>query len=400
MIRICRQSSSREARLSSAAASSASTSSARPCSSAKSISIVEPRTRASNPVSRRNASRARPASAGSTRSRLARAASASRRPSGRPARRRARTALAGRSGARAGGGPPGPAPRARPARGPRVSSPRSTIAEHVVGQLEQPQPVRDRRLRAPDPLGDVAERERELVDERRVGARLLDRRQLLAGDVLDQREEERVPVVGLPHDRRHRRHARLARGAPAPLAGDQLPAAARHAAGRARAGRRPARGSTRRGRTWPRRRSGAAAGAGWGGSRRRAARPDRPASRRRAAPRGRGRGRGARAGVGSGALDKLHRHLPVRLGARSTRGRRRSPAARGSAPRRAAPSAGTVVSKTRSPRCRRTSSSTCAASRVRRSTIVRSTPASASRGLSRCRTSSTERRSCVSPSSA
>ena len=70
---------------------------------------------------------------------------------------------------------------------PSVSSPRSTMREHVVRKLEQPDAVRDRRLRAADPLGDLAEREAELVDQHRVRARLLDRRELLARDVLDQR---------------------------------------------------------------------------------------------------------------------------------------------------------------------------------------------------------------------
>ena len=54
--------------------------------------------------------------------------------------------------ARAGGAPPGRA--ASTARAwPSVSSPRASIHEHVVGQLEQAQAVRDRRLRAADALG-------------------------------------------------------------------------------------------------------------------------------------------------------------------------------------------------------------------------------------------------------
>ena len=36
--------------------------------------------------------------------------------------------------------------------------------QHVVGQLEQAQPVRDRRLRAADALRDLAERQLELVE--------------------------------------------------------------------------------------------------------------------------------------------------------------------------------------------------------------------------------------------
>ena len=97
--------------------------------------------------------------------------------------------------------------------------------EHLLGQLEQAQPVRDRGLGAADPVGDVSERELELVDERGVRTRLLDRRELLAGDVLDQGEKERVAVVGLAHERGQRRESGFARGAPATFAGDQLIAA-------------------------------------------------------------------------------------------------------------------------------------------------------------------------------
>jgi len=43
-------------------------------------------------------------------------------------------------------------------------------SQHVVGKLEQTDPVRDRRLRAADALCDVTEREAELVDEDGVGA--------------------------------------------------------------------------------------------------------------------------------------------------------------------------------------------------------------------------------------
>jgi len=78
-----------------------------------------------------------------------------------------------------------------------------------------------------DALGDLAERERELVDQHRVRARLLDRRQLLARDVLDEAEQQRVAIVCLAHDRRHARLAGLASRAPTPLAGDDLVASGR-----------------------------------------------------------------------------------------------------------------------------------------------------------------------------
>src|SRR5205823_8718458 len=80
---------------------------------------------------------------------------------------------------------------------------------------------------AADALADLAQREPELVDQQRVGARLLDGRELLASDVLDDAEQERVAVVGLPNERRNRWRAGLLGRAPAALAGDQLEAAGR-----------------------------------------------------------------------------------------------------------------------------------------------------------------------------
>ena len=165
--------------------------------------------------------------------------------------------------------------------------------EHVLGKLEQADAVRDRRLRAADPLGDLAERELELVDQRRVGARLFDRRQVLAGDVLDESEQQRVAVVGVPHDRGDRRHARLAGRTPAALAGDRARSRPRAADARRPAAARPGAGSRPRGPRSPRARSGAAAGAGSRGPPRPAGAAARPRRLRRSAPRGRGRGRGA-----------------------------------------------------------------------------------------------------------
>ena len=77
----------------------------------------------------------------------------------------------------------------------------------------------------PDALGDLAERQPELVDQQGVRARLLDRRQILARDVLDEAEQQRVAIVGLAHDGGNGRDAGFARSAPAALAGDQLVAA-------------------------------------------------------------------------------------------------------------------------------------------------------------------------------
>ena len=94
--------------------------------------------------------------------------------------------------------------------------------EHVLRQLEQADAVRDGRLGATDPLGHLSERQLELVYQGRVGPRLFDGGQVLAGDVLDEADEQRVAVVRVPHDGRDRRHSRLAGRTPTALAGDEL----------------------------------------------------------------------------------------------------------------------------------------------------------------------------------
>ena len=147
---------------------------------------------------------------------------------------------------------------------PSVSVPVREQVEHLVGQVEQPQQVRDRDARAADAAADVLAREPELLDEQRAGARLLDRVEVLAGHVLDQRELERLGVVvrrARPRARaRSRRAAPRASGARRRSARRCRPgtgAAARAAGRRARAATRPARAA-------PPRRTPAAAGAGSG----------------------------------------------------------------------------------------------------------------------------------------
>ena len=70
-------------------------------------------------------------------------------------------------------------------------------------------------------------REAELVDQRRACARGLDRVQVLARHVLDQRELEPLALLGRAHERRDPLEAGELRRAQAALAGDQLVAAAR-----------------------------------------------------------------------------------------------------------------------------------------------------------------------------
>jgi hypothetical protein len=62
--------------------------------------------------------------------------------------------------------------------------------EHFLGQFQEAKAIRDGRLRPPHALRDIAQRQLELVDKRRVRTRLLDWGELFAGDVLDEPEEK------------------------------------------------------------------------------------------------------------------------------------------------------------------------------------------------------------------
>ena len=64
------------------------------------------------------------------------------------------------------------------------------------------------------------------IDQLLVGVGLLDRVQILALDILDQRELGRRRIVDVADDRRDRVELRALRRAPAPLAGDDLEAVA------------------------------------------------------------------------------------------------------------------------------------------------------------------------------
>ena len=195
--------------------SSASASSSSWCSSSQAISTLPGATRTSSPVSAARPARIRAASAGSTGVFVR---GFVRAPDQRAARSAARTDMPWATILRAslrrlglvrdGEHGAGVALRELAALDHR---------EHVVGELEQPQLVRDRGLRAADPLGDLAERELELVDQQRVAARLLDRREILAGDVLDEADQERLAVVGLADHGGHA-SARPPRGPPASAA--------------------------------------------------------------------------------------------------------------------------------------------------------------------------------------
>ena len=197
---------------------------------------------------------------------------------------------------------------------PSCSSPRSTIASTSSDSSSRRTLFEIAGFDRPTRSDDLAERQLELVEQQRVAARLLDRRRGSRG-------------------RRSRRgRAGACRGRPprgSRRAGSARPPRARRASGARRrsarsrpraaaagrpAGRRPRCGSSRRARRSSRGRTGAAAAAGSRGSARpararaRAAEPPpirtskpRPSPRRPRRP--------------SAAFDKLHRHLPVGIGA-------------------------------------------------------------------------------------
>ena len=86
---------------------------------------------------------------------------------------------------------------------PSLSSPRLDQLERLVGKVEQADQVGDADAAAADAAAELLLGEAEVVDQRRAGARLLDRVEVLARHVLDQRELEPLRVGLVAHDRRH-----------------------------------------------------------------------------------------------------------------------------------------------------------------------------------------------------
>jgi hypothetical protein len=89
-------------------------------------------------------------------------------------------------------------------------------------EVQQAKRVRDGRTRLADAFGDTFLRQPELVDELAIGKRLVDRIEIRALDVLDERHLELVPVRELADERGDPLEAREARGTNAALAGDEL----------------------------------------------------------------------------------------------------------------------------------------------------------------------------------
>src|SRR5688500_9174128 len=98
------------------------------------------------------------------------------------------------------------------------------LVHHADRQLEQAERVRDRRAVLADQLTDRVDRVLVLVDQTLVRARRLERVEILADEVLDQRSLEGFDLRQLAHEHRHFVQTRALRCAPAPLAGDDLEA--------------------------------------------------------------------------------------------------------------------------------------------------------------------------------
>ena len=95
--------------------------------------------------------------------------------------------------------------------------------DRLVGKVEQADGVRDVGSAPAEPSRQRRGGQLEIVEQDGDRPGFFDRREVLADDVLDQRDLERVGSVERGVDqRRDRRVARLLRGAPAALAGDDL----------------------------------------------------------------------------------------------------------------------------------------------------------------------------------
>ncbi len=93
---------------------------------------------------------------------------------------------------------------------------------HFGRELQQSEQIRNRRPIAADQPRDLAVRQLELRRESLVARGLVDRREVVTLQILDERERQQRLVVDVFHDGRNLRPAEPRRCAPAPLARDQL----------------------------------------------------------------------------------------------------------------------------------------------------------------------------------
>ena len=115
---------------------------------------------------------------------------------------------------------------------PMVSRPARRSSWMMVRQSEQPETVGDRAPILADPLGQLLLGPAELREQLLIGLGLLHRVQVLAEEVLDERQLQALGVRSLTHDGGDPLEPSLAGRPPPPLAGDQLPAIHRSGARR------------------------------------------------------------------------------------------------------------------------------------------------------------------------
>ena len=90
------------------------------------------------------------------------------------------------------------------------------LSAYLDGELSAAEQAEVERLLATNPAA------RQLLDELRVALSFFNRIQVLALQVLDQRQFEHRAVIGFTHDDRHFSQAKQLSGAPAAFACDQL----------------------------------------------------------------------------------------------------------------------------------------------------------------------------------
>ena len=105
---------------------------------------------------------------------------------------------------------------------PILISPCNSDCRTNSRKIEQSQQVSDVAARLVDELADIVLGMAVPVDQLAIALGLLDRVQILALDILDQRDLRRRRLVDLADDRRDRVQPRPLRRAPAALAGDDL----------------------------------------------------------------------------------------------------------------------------------------------------------------------------------
>jgi hypothetical protein len=92
----------------------------------------------------------------------------------------------------------------------------------LIGQFQQAQQVGDGGARTADRVGRLLVRDAEFADEAFEGARLFERVEVFALDVLDERHRNGRFIRHAPDDGRYRGQAGNLGGPPAAFAGDDL----------------------------------------------------------------------------------------------------------------------------------------------------------------------------------